>query len=161
MSTTPIMDRIKGFLDAQDWSYEENPEHSALFSAVGFGDTDFAVVFAAHEDVELLLFYISNPVPVAPESRQKVAEFLTRANYQLYFGSFEMDFNDGEIRYRTTADVEGIEWGERLFHNLVGTGVRTMQSYHEALIAVATTDITPAAALEQLSNEMAEVEAAE
>lgn len=33
-------------------------------------------------------------------SRDKVAEYLTRANYGLRIGNFEMDFRDGEIRFK-------------------------------------------------------------
>lgn len=31
---------------------------------------------------------------------KRTAEFLTRANYGLVFGNFEMDMHDGEIRYK-------------------------------------------------------------
>jgi len=34
-------------------------------------------------------------------------KFLTRANYGMMIGNFEMDFTDGEIRYKTSIDVEG------------------------------------------------------
>ena len=36
-----------------------------------------------------------------------LADFLTGANYGLYIGNFEMDFNDGEVRFKTSIDVEG------------------------------------------------------
>ena len=31
--------------------------------------------------------------------RQDIAEYLTRANYGMVMGNFEMDYSDGEIRY--------------------------------------------------------------
>jgi len=37
-----------------------------------------------------------------------VNEFLTRANYGLNIGNFEMDFQDGEIRFKTAIDVEEV-----------------------------------------------------
>ncbi len=36
-----------------------------------------------------------------------VAEFITRANFGIVIGNFEIDFSDGEIRYKTSIDVEG------------------------------------------------------
>ena len=43
------------------------------------------------------------------EMRVPMAEFLTRANYGLRIGNFEMDFEDGEVRYKSSVDFEGIE----------------------------------------------------
>ena len=41
---------------------------------------------------------------VYPEA---IAEFLTRTNYSMIIGNFELDFADGEIRYKTSIDVQG------------------------------------------------------
>ncbi len=150
-----ILDRVKGFLEADGWSYEEDEERGALFSAVSFDDTDFAVIFGIRDEVQLILFYVINPEPVPVEGRLAVAEFMSRANYQINIGNFEMDFEDGEVRYRTSVDVEGVEWGEQLFQNLVGTGVRTMQGYHEALQAVASGSMSAADAHQALVEGMA------
>jgi hypothetical protein len=41
-----------------------------------------------------------------PEAkRQAMAEFLTRAKYGLCMGNFEMDFGDGEVRYKASLDI--------------------------------------------------------
>ena len=53
------------------------------------------------------VFYSLCPVKAPTEKRQLIAEFLTRANYDLLIGNFEFDFEDGEIRYKTSIDVEG------------------------------------------------------
>jgi hypothetical protein len=37
--------------------------------------------------------------------QQTIAKFITRANYGMSLGNFELDFNDGEIRYKTSIDV--------------------------------------------------------
>ena len=49
------------------------------------------------------------PIRVAEEQRQIVAELLARINYGLNIGNFELDMTDGEIRYKTSIDVEGGE----------------------------------------------------
>lgn len=43
---------------------------------------------------------------VDEKHRALVAEYLHRANYGLLFGNFEMDYNDGEIRYKLITDCE-------------------------------------------------------
>ena len=47
------------------------------------------------------------PDTIPDERRLEVAEFLHRANYGLLLGSFEMDYDRGEVRYRTALMTEG------------------------------------------------------
>jgi hypothetical protein len=65
-----------------------------------------------------------------------VADFLTRANYGLIVGNFEMDLNDGEVRYKTSIDVEGDELTPALLRNLAYTNVKTMDRYLPGLMSV-------------------------
>lgn len=56
----------------------------------------------------LVLIYTVLPVR-APESKfPEMLELLTRANWGLPLGNFEMDLSDGEIRFKTSVDVEGV-----------------------------------------------------
>src|SRR5699024_2156839 len=49
-----------------------------------------------------MLFLTYLPMKVAEDKRAAVSEYLTRANYGLHVGNFEMDMEDGEVRYKTT-----------------------------------------------------------
>lgn len=40
------------------------------------------------------------PLHAEEKARPAIAEFLTRANYEINLGCFDMDFEDGEIRYK-------------------------------------------------------------
>jgi hypothetical protein len=53
------------------------------------------------EEQDLILLYSVSPFRVPEERRAEVSEFLTRANYGLAAGNFELDFADGEVRYKT------------------------------------------------------------
>jgi hypothetical protein len=59
------------------------------------------------EEHEVVLFYSICPLRVPEELRLEAAHFLTRANYGLASGNFELDFDDGEIRYKTVVHVDG------------------------------------------------------
>ncbi len=65
-----------------------------------------------------------------------MAEFLTRANYGLIIGNFELDFGDGEIRYKTSLDVEGDRLSQASIKQLVYTSVLTMDQYLPGIEAV-------------------------
>lgn len=68
-------------------------------------DTDAMkeVRFMAYkENPQTMLFLTYLPMKVNEDKRAEVAEYLTRANYGLHVGNFEMDMEDGEVRYKTT-----------------------------------------------------------
>jgi hypothetical protein len=69
--------------------------------------------FYAHvvEEQDLILLYSVCPFRVPEERRAEVSEFLTRANYGLAAGNFELDFADGEVRYKTALQrhVDGLD----------------------------------------------------
>jgi len=66
----------------------------------------------------------------------KVAEFLTRANYGMRIGNFELDFSDGEVRYKSSLDFEGVGLEPIMIRNAIYPAVQTMDRYFPGLIAV-------------------------
>src|SRR5438552_11284376 len=73
-------------------------------------ETTFALQHATHRcrvipienERQQFLFYSLCPVRVPQQSRAAISEFVTRANSGLIIGNFEMDFADGEVRFRTS-----------------------------------------------------------
>lgn len=54
---------------------------------------------------DMVVSYAILPNQVPEEKRAVVGEYLHRANYGVQRGNFEMDFNDGEVRYKLAADI--------------------------------------------------------
>ena len=79
-----------------------------------------------------------------------MAEFLTRANYGLIIGNFEMDLTDGEVRYKTGIDVEGDRLSAALVKNLVYANVLTMDQYLPGIMRLIYADVSPAEAIVQV-----------
>ena len=55
-----------------------------------------------------------------------MAEFLTRANYGIMIGNFEMDFNDGEVRYKGALEYADGDVTIMMIDNLIGKCAYTM-----------------------------------
>lgn len=67
-------------------------EHGAWMCSAYVSDDEQQFVFRSHLPIE------------APAERQAaVAEFLTRVNFRLASGAFAMDYDDGEVVFRTSA----------------------------------------------------------
>lgn len=47
----------------------------------------------------------TSPISADADSRLAVAEYLTRANFNMRNGNFELDMNSGDIRFKTYAHV--------------------------------------------------------
>ncbi len=61
--------------------------------------------------------------------------------------NFELDFNDGEIRYKTSIDVEGDRLTSALIQRLVYTNVAMMDEYLPGIKAIIETGISPEEAI--------------
>ena len=62
-----------------------------------------------------------------------MAEFVTRANRGMRIGNFELDFDDGEIRYKTSMDVEGGDLTDKMIDNLLRANLTTTDRYFTGL----------------------------
>lgn len=65
------------------------------------------------------------PLHAEEKARPAIAEFLTRANYEINLGCFDMDFEDGEIRYKMAqfcgATVPTYEQIQKIFYVAITT----------------------------------------
>jgi hypothetical protein len=88
-------------------------------------------------DEHRLVFYVELAARVPADRRAEVAELVTRANYGLIIGNFELDFGDGRVRYKTSFDYEGVELLPRMVRNLTLDAVHGVKPYGKALADVA------------------------
>ena len=78
--------------------------------------------------------------------------FLTRANYGLLIGNFEMDYNDGEVRYKTSIDVEGDRLSKALVKRLVYDNLAVMDRYLPGVLSVIYGGASPTEAIAQVES---------
>jgi hypothetical protein len=100
-----------------------------------------------HED-EVLQIYLTIPIATTDERfRPLVAEFVTRANHRIVIGHFDLDIDEGKLRYHI-----GHPFGERgLDEDTVGrlfsTAMGTADRYFPALMRTLVGGETPADAV--------------
>jgi hypothetical protein len=90
------------------------------------------------DEQELILLYSVCPIRVPAERRLEVSQFLTRANYGLAAGNFELDFEDGEIRYKTVLQIHGGGLDATVIKRLVRSNGMAMETYLPGVGAVIT-----------------------
>lgn len=110
----------------------------------------WSCVAQAREEEQQVLLYSVCPHPVPPPKRPAMAEFLTRANWGLVIGNFELDWDGGGVRFKTSLDLEGDRLSDALMKAAVTANLVTMDRYLPGIVAVLQTEIDPAAAVSRI-----------
>lgn len=127
-------DVIRSVLDADLLPYELADDHLRCRTLSPGGE--WVVVAQWHDSDAQLAVYCACALTVPPTRRAAVMELITRANYGLRLGCFELDLDDGEVRFRASIDFEGTEPAPTLARSLLYTAVATMGRYAPALVDV-------------------------
>ncbi len=145
-----IFETMTGFFKQEDWRFSKLEDKDVL--RMGYSGKNISMRCFAEADEELhqFLFYSILDDHAPQEKRQPIAEFITRANYGLKLGNFEMDFFDGEIRYKTSLVVEGGTLTTGMVKTQVYANVMTMDKYSPGIMAVLYGDVDPAMAIARI-----------
>ena len=136
-----LLGELKRVFDENDWPYSEVDGAPVLVAELSGPEGQWDFYAQAVEEKDLVLLYSIAPHRVPEERRREVSEFLTKANYGLADGNFELDFDDGEIRYKTVLHLQGDALDALLMRRLVrsnGTALETyLPSIHSVVSAAA------------------------
>jgi hypothetical protein len=147
-----ILDAVGQFLEEDDWPsslMEGRPVYKTGFEGKNGQFTCYA---QERSEQQQFVFYSIFPVRVPENKLSDAAEFITRANYGMIIGNFELDYADGEIRYKTSVDVEDVDMVEPLVRHLIYANVLTMDKYFPGFMRVLYAGIAPADAVGEVEN---------
>lgn len=99
------LDTVIQFFAAEEWPYIQLQEEATLRLSFRGNHGQWTCYARVRDEQKQFVFYSLCPVEAAEHQRLAIAELITRINYGIVSGNFEMDFNDGEIRYKTNIDV--------------------------------------------------------
>ena len=145
-----IMSVIKQYCEEDRVIYRDI--HESLIG-VGFQCKvlTYQLYVEAHEELRQVRVLAMWPTLIAAEKRGVVAEYLTRANWGLMLGNFEMNFDAGEVRYRTSLDVEGGVLTPKMVKTQVEVNLGTIDRYAKGLLSILFTGVTPTEAIAEVN----------
>ena len=138
------------YLDDDEWFPRRIDGKYAYSMSYSGKNGDLRCYAIVRVDLEEFLFYAVAPIKVPEDVRLAVSEFLTRANYGLRIGNFELDYSDGEVRYKSSLDFEGESLTPELIRNAIYPAVHTMDRYLTGLLRVSFGGATPLEAIEEV-----------
>lgn len=137
---TGLFSALIDYMEEEEWKYEILEGETIIrFNFKGssgrvlcYGEVDEAKCW--------LTFYSYMPVNVPTDKMTDAAEFVCRANRGMRIGNFELDFEDGEIRYKTSIDTEGGELTTKMVDNLLRANLSAINRYFGGLMELIYAD---------------------
>ena len=142
-----LLEALKNFFTEDDWGFviqDNDPILRLQYLAADYGWICYA---HALEEEEQFVFYSIAPLQVREPKLWLCLEYLTRANFNLILGNFELDMDRGLVRFKTSIDVEGDRLSQSLFRSVVYSNVAMMEHYLPGLDAILAKNATPSEAL--------------
>lgn len=136
-----IFTAIVNFFESDQWQFVKIPETSVLRLLFRGENGQWTCYAQAREEQRQFVFYSVCPLKTPENKRLAITEFITRANYGMIMGNFEFDLDDGEIRYKTSIDVQEDNLSFALIKPIAYANVMTMDEYLPGIIAVIESEV--------------------
>jgi len=138
-----LLDIAAEFLEENDLDFERHPDESLLRFVVDGDNGPLSCFARADDEAQQLVVYAVLSHRVSAERRYALAELITRMNFGIPIGNFELDFDDGEVRFKAGIDVERASLTAGLVRPLVVAAIVSMDAAAPVLRALASGDMEP------------------
>lgn len=158
--SSEIAQSIKKYLEEINMhrvAFDDKRGEFSFSMNIGKGLSFINVVIQVHEDdYSVLAICPVHPATEDCETMALIAEFVCRANYGLKNGCFEMDFRDGELRYKSFIDCDDQFPSQALIRNSIGCPVSMMKRYAPGILDVLFKSIDAETAVQECEKDQTE-----
>jgi hypothetical protein len=149
----PIFKKVTDFFQEDGWDFTQL-EDEAIIRMEYEGENGKWRCYAHVIEERQRFVFLSSLANFVPKlMRLEASEYLTRANFGMEVGNFEMDFSDGTVRYRTSVDIEGGDLTPMMIKNLAYVNIAVMDQYLPGLKKVVVDGVEPEKAIEEVEAE--------
>lgn len=132
-----------------DIGWEPAPAEGIAGFTVDFGEPHLpvATALAAVSPREQFVLYLNFGFDAPSDRRDELARFVTQVNWTLMVGAFQLDLDDGQVRFRVGVDFTDAELTEAIVRNAVRDAMSAVETYANAVADVVARGKTAAEAL--------------
>ncbi|MDO4568135.1 MAG: YbjN domain-containing protein [Clostridia bacterium] len=146
-----LLKYCKAYCDSQGWKYTLGDEGEYIRLQMSMKEVDHVtILIRARDNTFTVNTYF--PINVNEAKRDEMSEFICRANYGLVVGCFEMDYSDGEIRYRATGCFKNSDPDLESVEMIVDMGFLMFNRYTPGIMAVLYGGKDPKSAVDMCEN---------
>jgi len=147
------MEKVLELFRAKEWSYELDEENHLVRSGINGDNGQWRIIVSPSDEDEVCLMLSIFPQRCPEHRRAACARLLARINFGMLVGSFEMDFEDGQINFKTSYPFPKGQLDAELLKRVVGFNLDCMDKYLPAIMSVIYSGASPAKALAALERE--------
>jgi len=140
------------YLKSQNWNYDFNEEDGLFRFGMSLENKMNNCRMVVMIGEELFTSYAISPVSADADTMAQVANYLTRANYGLKIGNFELDYRDGEIRYKATLFCADTIPPLNIVERVTDMPFRMMEHYGGGLLNVLFGNADPASEIAKIDD---------
>ncbi len=124
-----IYDVMVRYFREDDWAFSAVPGQDTVMVTASGAHGMYTCYAQAREEYSQFVFYSFYAVKAPPAKREQALEYITRANFGLVIGNFEMDLSDGEVRYKTSLALEAEHITPSMIGALITVNLHTADRY--------------------------------
>ena len=145
------LEAVEALFQHLGWNAKTLQDYPVLTCAVAVPNGTLDIFCHVYTELERVLFYVRPQGLEYPAARlPAIAEFLTRANYGLPIGNFELDWEDLEINCKSSVQLPATCLNVELLQSYLLAAVETSNHYLPGLRAVAEGKESPRDAIRAL-----------
>lgn len=134
-----IADAINSFLTEDDWHFSFDDQRGLFKFGLNLKGRIKNVRYIVDVKDDEYVVYAISPIGADEDDEKKMAimaEFICRANYGLKNGNFELDMRDGEIRYKSFVDCEGLTPTTEMVRNSIHCPAAMFDRYGDGIVDI-------------------------
>jgi hypothetical protein len=141
---------LQSFLAQKEWKTGIVDNHYAYKCEFQTKNIELVCFFQIRPDLEQFLFYAVPDFITPFDKLGLVAEYIARVNSGMRIGNFEVDFRDGQIRFKSSINFKGEILTLGLIENTISPALAAMETYLPGLLSVIEGRQTPVRAINSI-----------
>ena len=138
MEQEQIVDAVRDWLDGDDWHYEYDAEKHLIKMGITLKSKIKSGRIFVDIKKDCYAVYLCAPISGDKDNLGELLKYVAMANYGLLNGNFEVDVRDGEIRYKTFVNCDGLEsLSPAVIQDSIYVGCLMMDRYGDGIAALA------------------------
>ncbi len=139
---------IKDFLKTQEWQFTQVEDKNIFLFGISGKNGNFQCVADLIDNEYKFMFFSVCGANTPADKKRLMLELLNALNYKLFFGNFEMDSEDGEIRLRTSISFKNLKLNQDFIKELIMTNIVAMDNSLPSIMGLMFGDISVSEAIE-------------
>lgn len=129
-----MFSNLTNYLNSNDIQYAAVKKQTAVAFSMKAENGIFQCFAEVKEELNIFIFYSTFGFVIPENRRVFFCELLTRINCGLVMGNFELDMNEGELRYKTSIDYEGGDLIDKFIENIISSNLSVIDSYCDVIL---------------------------